>query len=110
MKANRAAFPLAAMCRVLGLSTSGYYGWLRRRPSARSRRDEEVKFRIMEIWTESRETYGRPRIHAALAAEGVRVSRKRVARTDVQVSIPLIEHEKRVDCPAVTVLHQAQQR
>ena len=80
MKANRAAFPLAAMCRVLGLSTSGYYGWLRRRPSARSRRDEEVKFRIMEIWTESRETYGCPRIHAALAAEGERVSRKRVAR------------------------------
>ena len=80
MKANRAAFPLAAMCRVLGLSTSGYYGWLRRRPSARSRSDEELKVRIMEIWTESRGTYGRPRIHAALAAEGARVSRKRVAR------------------------------
>ncbi len=81
MKANRAAFPLAAMCRVLGLSTSGYYGWLRRRPSARSRRDdEEVKVRIMEIWIGSRGTYGCPRIHAALLAEGVRVSRKRVAR------------------------------
>ena len=80
MKANRAAFPLAAMCRVLGLSTSGYYGWLRRRPSARSRRDEALKFRIMEIRTGSRETYGRPRIHAALKAEGERVSRKRVAR------------------------------
>ena len=80
MKANRAAFPLTAMCRVLGLSTSGYYGWLRRRPSARSRRDEALKFRIMEIRTGSRETYGRPRIHAALKAEGERVSRKRVAR------------------------------
>ena len=87
MKANRAAFPLAAMCRVLGLSTSGYYGWLRRRPSARSRSDEELKVRIMEIWTESRGTYGRPRIHAALAAEGARVSRKRVARLRRELDI-----------------------
>ena len=80
MRTNRAAFPLAAMCRVLGLSTSGYYGWLRRRPSARSRRDEEIKVWIKEIWIESRRTYGCPRIHAALRAEGVRVSRKRAAR------------------------------
>ena len=80
MRTNRAAFPLAAMCRMLGLSTSGYYGWLRRRPSARSRRDEEIKVRIKEIWIESRTTYGCPRIHAALLDEGVRVGRKRVAR------------------------------
>ncbi len=46
----------------------------------RSRRDEELKVRIRETWTGSRETYGRPRVHAALAAEGVRASRRRVAR------------------------------
>ena len=77
-KANRAAFPLAATSRVLGLSTSGYYGWLRRRPSVRSRRDKKVKVRNMETWIGSRRTYGCPRIHAALVAEGERLSHKRV--------------------------------
>ena len=43
MKANLATFTLAAMCRTLGLSTSGYDDWLRRRPSERSRRDEETQ-------------------------------------------------------------------
>ena len=80
MKANRAGFPLAAMCRVLGLSTSGYYGWLKRGVSARARRDAHLKDRIIVIWRESRETYGLPRIHAALLAERERVGHKRVAR------------------------------
>ena len=80
MKANRATFPVAAMCRVLGLSPSGYYGWLRRPPSARARLDAVLKGRIVALSIESRETYGCPRIHAALLAEGYRVSRKRVAR------------------------------
>ena len=80
MKARRAIFPLAAMCRVLGLSTSGYYDWLQRPPSARERRDTVLKGRIKKIWRESDKTYGGPRIHAALRAEGWRVSRKRVAR------------------------------
>ena len=80
MKAYRAVFPLAAMCRVLGLSTSGYYGWLKRPPSARTRRDVELQGKILLIWGGSRETYGCPRIQAELQAAGERVSRKRVAR------------------------------
>ncbi|WP_419163743.1 IS3 family transposase [Candidatus Palauibacter sp.] len=80
MKAHRAEFPLAAMCRVLGLSSSGYYDWLKRPPSARARRDAQLEARIGSIWTGSGETYGRPRIHAALRAEGERVGQKRVGR------------------------------
>ena len=80
MKANEAAFPVAAMCRVLDLSSSGYYGWLKRPPSARARRDAELKDRIMAIWSDSGEIYGCPRIHAVLLAQGERVGRKRVAR------------------------------
>ena len=80
MKAHRAEFPLAAMCRVLGLSPSGYHDWLKRPPSRRARRDEDLEERIGAIWTESGETYGRPRIHAALKAEGERVGQKRVGR------------------------------
>ena len=80
MNAHRAVFPLAGMCRVLGLSPSGYYDWLRRPPSARARRDAELKGRIVAKWIESGETYGCPRIRAALLADGERVSRRRVAR------------------------------
>ena len=80
MKAYRATFPLAAMCRVLGLSPSGYYDWLKRPPSARTRRDVELQGKILLIWGGSRETYGCPRIQAELQAAGERVSRKRVAR------------------------------
>ena len=80
MKENRATFPLAAMCRVLGLSPSGYYDWLTRPPSDRARRDIELQGKILLIWGGSGETYGCPRIHAELRAAGERVSRKRVAR------------------------------
>ena len=80
MKENRATFPLAAMCRVLSLSPSGYYDWLTRPPSDRARRDIELQGKILLIWGGSGETYGCPRIHAELHAAGERVSRKRVAR------------------------------
>ncbi len=80
MKANQAAYPVAMLCRLLGVSTSGYYAWLRRPPSRRSREDEVLKDHIRDIHRRSRGTYGVPRIHAALKARGVRVGRKRVAR------------------------------
>ena len=80
MKAHRALFPIAAMCRVLRLSRSGYYDWLKRPPSARAQRDLELQALILPVWTGSKETYGAPRIHAALRAAGERISRKRVAR------------------------------
>ena len=80
IKAHQEEFPLVTMCRALDLSPSGYYDWLNRPPSARAKQDDELRDRIRTIWSESRGTYGRPRIHAALREEGVRVSQKRVAR------------------------------
>jgi putative transposase len=68
------------MCRVLELSPSGYYAWRVRPPSARARRDGELLERILAIHAESRGTYGAPRVQAELRAQGVSVSRKRVAR------------------------------
>ena len=68
------------MCRVLVSPRSGNYDWLRRPPSARERRDIALKGRIKRIWSEIDETYGCLRIHAAVRAEGWRVSRKGVAR------------------------------
>jgi putative transposase len=68
------------MCRVLGVSTSGYYAWQSRKKSQRRCADETLAERIAQIHRESRGTYGAPRIHAELRAEGERVGRKRVAR------------------------------
>ena len=80
MKAHRARFPIRVMCRVLGLSTSGYYAWLKRPPSKRTRRDEALRKKIVWIWNQNRRVYGRPRLHAELRARGERTSQKRVGR------------------------------
>lgn len=71
---------MATMCRVLEVSTSGYYAWLGCWPSKRAREDVELGERIAMIHAQSRGTYGAPRIHAELKANGIRVGRKRVAR------------------------------
>jgi putative transposase len=80
VKANRANYPIATQCRVLGVSPSGYYAWLSRPRSARYVIDEALLERIRAIHRESRGTYGAPRIHAELVDEGWRIGRKRVAR------------------------------
>jgi len=71
---------VATMCRVLEVSTSGYYAWRKRSISQRSQEDALLTDRIRWIHLRSRGTYGAPRIHAELADEGLRVGRKRVAR------------------------------
>jgi putative transposase len=68
------------MCRVLEVSTSGYYAWCKRSPSARAQADADLTSRMSAIHERSRATYGAPRIHAELEAEGIQVGRKRVAR------------------------------
>ena len=80
MKANRAAWKVATRCRVLGVSTSGFYTWLERAPSARTQSDARLVDEIKDIHRHSRQTYGMPRVHAELKAQGVRVGGKRVAR------------------------------
>jgi len=80
VSAYRAIYPTKITCQVLGLSRSGYYAWRSRPDSARAREDAKLLDEIRRIHTESREIYGAPRIHAQLAADGIRVGRKRVAR------------------------------
>lgn len=77
---NQADFPVRAICRVLGLSPSGYYAWLRRPPSARSLADDALLTEIRRIHDFSRRTYGRPRMHAELRDEGHAINHKRVGR------------------------------
>jgi putative transposase len=80
MSANQARFPIATMARVLGVSTAGYYAWRHRPPSARAVADAALLERIGAVHVTSRQTYGAPRVHAALRAGGERHSRKRVER------------------------------
>jgi len=80
MSANQAIFPIATMARVLGVSEAGYYAWRNRLPSAHAIADAALLKRVRTIHASSRETYGAPRVHAALRADGGKHGRKRVAR------------------------------
>ena len=71
---------MTTLCRVLGVSTSGYYAWRERPPSPRRRADTALSKRIHTIHAQSRGTYGTPRVWAELRYDGVYCSRKRVAR------------------------------
>ena len=76
---SEVAFPVAAMCRVLEVSTSGFYDWKAQPISARSERSAALRSRVRDLFEESKRRYGSPRIHAELRAEGHRVSGKTVA-------------------------------
>lgn len=80
MSANQATFPVATMARVLGVSEAGYYAWRHRLPSAHALADATLLKRVRTIHASSRETYGAPRVHAELRADGEKHGRKRVAR------------------------------
>jgi putative transposase len=68
------------MCRVFGVSPSGFYAWSGRAPSARALRDAELTARIRVFHARSKGAYGAPNIHEDLRDEGIRVGCKRVAR------------------------------
>lgn len=80
VQAEKANHPVSTMCRTLKVSKSGYYGWRERPLSARAKADAALSERIERIHTDSRGTYGAPRIQFELRALGVRCARKRVAR------------------------------
>ena len=65
---------------MLGVSRSGYYDWLRRRPSMRQQEDRKLAREIAAIQRETRQTYGYPRMQAALARHGHAHGKHRVAR------------------------------
>jgi putative transposase len=77
---HRAEYPVGLMCRVLGVSRAGFYAWLDRPPSPRAQVNARLRVTIRAIHTESRRSYGSPRIHRELRAQGERHGRKRIAR------------------------------
>ena len=78
--ASEVAFPISTMCRVLGVTKSGYYAWVKRPKPARAKSDAQLAAQVAAVHQRSRETYGSPRVYRELKARGVNVSRKRVER------------------------------
>ena len=94
MSENQARYPIATMCRLLGISTSGYYAWAKRSPSRRAREDAVLLAEIRMAHVASHGTYGAPRIQIDLAERGLRVGRKRVARLMAAAGIVGVSRRK----------------
>ena len=77
---HRARYPVEQLCRALEVTASGYYAWRRRPPSPRALANQALLVDIRASHARSRRTYGSPRVHADLVAQGQRCSRHRVAR------------------------------
>jgi transposase InsO family protein len=82
------------MCKVLGVSRSGYYAWVNSRPSKRAVENKNLTERIKVIFKKSKSTYGSPRIHQELRQDYPRVSRPRVARLMKKANIRSITKKK----------------
>ncbi len=80
MSDHRNRFTIEMMCRVFRVSKSSYYQWIRNGPSDRWKENESLLVDILDIFENSRETYGSPRITEELRAQNRTVSRKRVAK------------------------------
>ena len=88
---RRHHYPVRLMCRLLQVSTSGYYAWRSRPESARAKSERALTEEIRRVHQESRGVYGSPRVHAELVAHGIHVGRHRVAR--------LMRRERLRGCP-----------
>jgi transposase InsO family protein len=78
--AEKASFPITAMCELLGVSRQGYYAYANRPPSTRVSNEENLCQAIQEIFTQTGETYGSPRVLRQLRRDGWQVSKRRVER------------------------------
>jgi putative transposase len=76
---HRDEFPVARMCQGLAVSSSGYYAWCKRPPSAREMANQELFNKIVIVYNENHGVYGSPRIYRELDDQGVACSENRVA-------------------------------
>lgn len=94
---ERGILPVGRACRLLKVSPSGYYAWLKRNERPSDQRDEvELVTQISEVFMHSRGTYGSPRVTAALRQRGIVCNRKRVARLMRQHQLVAKHRRRRV--------------
>ena len=80
MQTHASEFSIERMSQVFNVSRSGYYQFIHAKLSLRAQEEERLLLKIKQIHEESRYTYGSPRIHAELCAEGETCSRNRVSK------------------------------
>ncbi len=80
IETHRAESSIASMCRVLKVSSSGFYAWRNRKPSNQQQRCEQLTEQIRSIHQESNGIYGSPNIHRVLNKQGTHCNRKTVAK------------------------------
>lgn len=78
--AEKAYFPIAALCRLLGITRQGYYAFAKRPPGARVEKDKHLCERLRALHVESKQSYGSPRMLRALKKEGMSVGKRRIER------------------------------
>lgn len=93
---NKQEFPLVVMCRVFGISESGYYAWRKRPTCERKREDAQLTQEIRQVFVTHRGKYGSPRIHVELRDRGRSISRKRVARLMREAEISAKRKQRRL--------------
>ncbi|WP_338826103.1 IS3 family transposase [Neomoorella thermoacetica] len=94
IREHTGTFRVETMCRVLKVSRTGYYRWLKRPVSQRRSQDEIIKEKILNIYNKSRKTYGSPRIQKQLGREGIHCSKKRVERLMREAGVQAIQKRK----------------
>ena len=88
IESHRKVWPVRIVCRVLGVSASGYYAWRKRPPSEAAQRREELTTQIRELHQQKHHhSYGAPRVHQELIATGCPCNRKTVAKLMKQAGI-----------------------
>ncbi len=96
-------FKIKSMARVLEVSRSGYYGWLRQKSNPREMRNVFLRESITRVFRESKRSYGSPRIYRQLKAEGITCGRHRIAYLMRESGI--IARKKRKYKKPVTIRH-----
>ena len=94
IKDHREEFPIAAMCRVLAVSKSGFYRWSKSPEGKRERYRHELGEAIARVHEANRGVYGSPRVRHALLGEGRKVSRNTVAKVMKQRGIKARTHRR----------------
>ena len=96
IEAHRTAFGVEPICRTMQIAPSTYYASCNRPPSARARRDEDLKAEVQRVWTENRRVYGADKVWAQMRREGFTVARCTVERLMRSLKIRGIVRGKKV--------------
>lgn len=94
MGEHTAEHTVEKMCQTFNVSRSGYYQWLKRKPSLRDKKDELLKDEILKIYHRGRGNYGSPRIHRDLIKAGISCGKNRVERLMKELGIRA-KHKKK---------------